>query len=272
MALQCPECAGDDLRRVPTTDDSIAVACESCGHEWTRAPSSSARPAVARYTPADPAVAEQAAARTGALVDDFLAEHPEPRQDVAAFREQYQRVFTAEGLGDADPEVLREFAASQLPAFAGPITVLLTEWNRLGDQRAAVEMRAAIAHLLRGPGSQPVERRFTDLATSGSGWGMKGFREALLMKVLCVVHPAHFLPVLVYDGASGKRAMASRLYGIDLPEPKKTGRPIGYLAVSSNDLLREKAGDRFVDLPHFGEFLWWAHARPETSIELAARA
>lgn len=87
---------------------------------------------------------------------------------------------------------------------------------------------------------------------------MKGFRESLLTKVLCIVHPDRFLPILVYTGSAGKREIAEKVFGLRMPAPESVSWTPGRLSYWSNDLLRELAGDGFVDTVHVAEFLWWA--------------
>jgi hypothetical protein len=56
---------------------------------------------------------------------------------------------------------------------------------------------------------------------------MKGFKEALLTKVLCIVYPDRFLTILMYTGLAGKREIARSLWGLDLPDPQKVDWTIG---------------------------------------------
>ncbi len=92
---------------------------------------------------------------------------------------------------------------------------------------------------------------------------MTGFRESLLTKVLCVMHPERFLPILIYTSkAGGKREIARAVYGLDLPRPEVTSWTRGRLACWSNDLLVGLLGDGFQDLQHASQFLWWAKDQP----------
>ena len=88
--------------------------------------------------------------------------------------------------------------------------------------------------------------------------GMKGFRQALLTKVLCMVEPQRFIPILTYTSKAGKREYAKWVYDLDLPEPAAVSWTIGQLIVWSNDLLIDLAGEGFEHMEHVGEFLWWA--------------
>lgn len=60
--------------------------------------------------------------------------------------------------------------------------------------------------------------------------GMTGFRESLLTKVLCVMSPQRFLPILIYTSpAGGKREIARAVFGLELPAPETTLRTRGRL-------------------------------------------
>ncbi len=86
---------------------------------------------------------------------------------------------------------------------------------------------------------------------------MTGFRESLLTKVLCIVEPERFLPILIYSSeAGGKRQSAESVFGRSLPPAAKTSMTRGRLACWSNDLLVRAPGDGFVDLQHASSFLW----------------
>ena len=102
---------------------------------------------------------------------------------------------------------------------------------------------------------------------------MKGFRESLLTRVLCAMQPDRVLPILIYTSpAGGKREIARRIFDLELPAPEATSWTRGRLALLSNKLLIELAGDGFVDMQHVAEFLWWAKDQQERSAERAPSA
>ena len=107
-----------------------------------------------------------------------------------------------------------------------------------------------------------MDDRLTDLIEARRGIGMKGFREALLTKVLCMVEPQRFIPILTYTSKAGKREYAKWVYDLDLPEPAAVSWTIGQLIFWSNDLLVELAGEGFEHAEHVGEFLWWEGQHP----------
>ncbi len=120
----------------------------------------------------------------------------------------------------------------------------------------AAQTRASIDYLLYGPQNTYLEDRLTQLIEPDNG--MKGFKEALLTKVLCVVQPDRFLPIVKYTGVAGKKEIASAVYDLRLPGPESTSWTIDRLILWSNDLLAELVGDDFVDMQHASAFLWWA--------------
>ena len=97
----------------------------------------------------------------------------------------------------------------------------------------------------------------TDLVDGGYAMAMPGFGETLLTKTLAIGDPDRFLPIATY---AEKRELAASLVGVDLPEPGVADWTIGRLAVWSNDLLVDVAGDGFDDLHQAADFL--RSARP----------
>ncbi|MEU9106898.1 hypothetical protein AB0D54_21600 [Streptomyces xanthophaeus] len=93
---------------------------------------------------------------------------------------------------------------------------------------------------------------------------MTGFKEALLTRVLCVVRPDRFLTILKYTTeAGGKREIARKVDGLELPAPESVNRTRGRLILWSNDLLHTLVGDGFVNQQHSAALLWWAKDRVE---------
>jgi hypothetical protein len=139
-------------------------------------------------------------------------------------------------------------------------------WKTLGPDKAAAQVRATIEYLLYGPQSLRLEDRFTQLIDGKKGLGFPSFKESLLTKVLCVVEPDRFLPILKYStAADGKKEIAKLVYDLDLPPAAKVSWTIGRLATWSNDLLRSLVGNDIPDLQHASQFLWWAKNRPAMS-------
>ena len=88
---------------------------------------------------------------------------------------------------------------------------------------------------------------------------MTGFRESLLTRVLCVMEPERFIPILTYSGAgTGKRDIAEAVFGLKMPKQDQVSMQIGRLVFWSNDLLNELLGTGFETRQHASSFLWWA--------------
>jgi len=263
--VTCPDCDSSDIDRgADHVDGRWYVICLDCQREWLRgearvevAPSGDLQAARQRFPAPEQAPAETRA-RTADLKARFLQDRPEPREKVAGYWARYQQVFSAEGLRTCNPQDLKDFANNPTGARPGIMAVFNTAWNEMGADAAAAQVRGSVEYLLRGPTSVPAEDRLTQLILGERGLGMTGWRESLLTKVLCVAEAERFLPILMYTGRAGKREIVQRLYGLQLPPPDATDWTKGRLIYWSNDLLRELAGDGFVDLVHMAEFLWWA--------------
>jgi hypothetical protein len=134
-------------------------------------------------------------------------------------------------------------------------------WNEIGAEEGTRRVVEALDYLLYGPEDRPLEHRLSALIEEDK-MGMKGFKEALLTKALCVVHPDRFLPILKYTGKAGKAEVANLVYSIRLPDPDRSRHRIGYLITWSNDLLVELVREHFDDLIVAGSFLWWAKDQP----------
>ena len=139
-------------------------------------------------------------------------------------------------------------------------------WKTQGQERAAQKVRESIEFLLYGPESLRLEDRLTQLV-DGKKVGFPSFnKEPLLTKVLCIVEPERFLPVLKYTAPTdGKKEIAKLVFDLDLPPAEKVAWTIGRLAVWSNDLLRSLVGNDIPDLQHATQFLAWAKTRPALS-------
>ena len=139
-------------------------------------------------------------------------------------------------------------------------------WKTQGPEPAAELVRESIDYLLYGPESLRLEDRLTQLIEGKKGVGFPPFKESLLTKVLCVVEPDRFLPILRYSAATdGKKEITHLVFDLNLPPAEKTAWTIGRLAVWSNDLLRSLVGNDIPDLQQATAFLKWARNRPVLS-------
>jgi hypothetical protein len=275
MALiACPKCNSEDINGTPQADSRLLIHCEDCGHEWLRgeARRDPSRPAVRTIDslhaefPTTRDVRPDVRERVATLVADFQLNHPAPDPAVAAYRERYQELFRREGLATASPDALLEFAQTDTIASPGNMSGLNRAWKTQGADKAAQKVRESIEYLLYGPESLRLEDRLTQLI-DGKKVGFPSFnKEPLLTKVLCVVEPDRFLPVLKYSAATdGKKEIVKLVFDLDLPPAEKVAWTIGRLAIWSNDLLRSLIGNDIPDLQQATKFLAWAKTRPVLS-------
>lgn len=277
MALRtCTACGSDEDLHLDATlaDGRQELRCGTCGHRWVHGEAAPARTSpLSTYDSARSRFPTRAMVTSGrwahveALKTEFLGNQPLQDPDVGPYWTRYQRVFSAEGLLPCDPQDLKDFANNAIGANPGNMSVFNSAWNQMGESAAADQTRAAIEYLLRGPEQLPVEDRLTHLIEGHHGRGMKGFKEALLTRVLCVVHPEKFLPILIYSGdGTGKREISEAVFGLRMPKPDQSSMHIGRLAVWSNDLLLDLVGEGFETRQHASAFLWWAKDRPAAEV------
>jgi len=261
----CDDCGSSDIGLLETLPDTRRhVTCLDCGHDWFRGEparvptaTTSSQGAQRRFPrPSD--VSPERLAWVEELRVAFLARRPEPDPAVTDYWLRYQQIFSPEGLREAAPEELKDFANTATGAYPGNMSVLNTEWNALGPAEASQRVRDTVRYLLYGPDHTSMEDRLTQLIRRYGGLGMKGLNESLLTKVLCIMQPERFLPILMYSGVSGKREIAEAVYGLDLPPKGATSMTPGRLVFWSNDLLLALVGDGFATKQHASQFLWEA--------------
>jgi hypothetical protein len=275
MALiDCPNCSSEDINGTPQPDSRLLIHCNDCGTEWLRgeARRDPGRPAVRTIDDlhaAFPTITDvriDVRERVALLQSEFLMDRPEPDPEVAAYRERYRELFSRENLPTAPAQDLYDFANSTVLAAPGNMSGFTRAWKSQGEERSAQQVRATIGHLLHGPQSLRLEDRLTQLIDGTKGLGFPSFKEALLTKVLCVVEPDRFLPILKYSAAAGgKKEIAKLVYELDLPPVEKVSWTSGRLIVWSNDLLRSLVGNDIPDLHQATQFLAWAKNRPVLS-------
>ncbi|WNB86440.1 hypothetical protein [Cellulomonas sp. ATA003] len=266
--VTCPQCQSDDLDLVEKgAGDRRHIRCNACTHSWWRGEDKQPAPKQRDTIDAQRTAFHTAHTLTPArrqsvetLKGQFIADHPVPQPEVAEYWARYQQIFSAEGLQHCDPRALKDFANTETGAHPGNMSVFNTAWNELGDDEAVQRTRGVIGYLLYGPDHVPLEDRLTHLIEGPHALEMRGFKEALLTKVLCIVQPDRFLPILIYSSPNGggKREIANRVFGLELPPRDRTRWPIGRLITWSNDVLVDHAGPGFEKLQHVSSFLWWA--------------
>jgi len=271
--MRCPRCESRDLDLAGNAPDGRRrIRCETCAHEWihgeelrasvARAPlKSTFGQAQARFETAAIATPDRLT-RVESLRAIFLERTPSSPPDVAEFRTRYRRAFSKDGLAQSDPQLFKDFANSNVGANPGNMSVFNDAWNAMGPEAGAQHVRDAVNYLLHEDDRGPIEDRLTYLIDPKCQVGIKGFKEALLTKVLCMAYPDRFLPIVKYTGAAGKREIASAVFGLTLPAPDSVTVTIGRLIVWSNDRIVSLLGDHFEDMEHAAAFLWWAKDQP----------
>ena len=255
--LTCPVCRSGELELVERlADDRRTVRCTACDHQWTRGEAKTAAPLPsssadlqARFpdrTAVDPARLEQVKALAA------TAAPTEPGHDWS----HYQQVFSREEITGCDPRDLKAFV-NETPGATNATTASFNRaWDKMGEHEASSRTRNTIRYLLYGPETVPLPDRLTRLILGQGGLGMTGFKEPALTRVLHAMAPESYLPIWTYGAArGGKREIAKRVYGLTLPEVAKEQLTIGRLALWSNDLLVDLAGDDFDDLTQAATFL-----------------
>ena len=273
--LVCENCGGDDIDLVGIqADGRKQVICLSCQHSWVRGTPTTTAPRTTtaarvdtfaeakRRFPGPENVDSVRLERVNRLKKDFLQRKPEPQPEVDAYWARYQQIFSREGLQSCNPQDLKDFANTATGARPGNMSVFNTAWNNMGVDVAARRTRDTINYLLYGPEEIPLEDRLTALIEEHKGLGMTGFKESLLTKVLCIMQPKRFLPLLTYSSPNvGKKEIAELVYELDLPDASRVQWTIGRLVLWSNDVLLNLAGDGFVHTQHISQFLWEAKDR-----------
>ena len=271
--IACPNCNSEDITGTPQADSRLLITCADCGHEWLRgeARRDPSRPAVQTIDslhaafPTTLDVRPDVRERVALLASEFTLDHRGPTV-AADYLAKYQELFSRDGLQSASPDDLLEFATTDVVASAGNMSGLNRAWKTQGADKSAQKVRDSIEFLLHGPESLRLEDRLTQLS-DGKKVGFPSFnKEPLLTKVLCVVEPERFLPVLKYTAATdGKKEIVKLVFELDLPPAEKVGWTIGRVAVWSNDLLRSLIGNDIPDLQQAATFLNWAKTRPVLS-------
>ncbi|SFE53977.1 hypothetical protein [Blastococcus tunisiensis] len=272
--IVCPKCNSEEINGTPQADSRLLIHCDDCGNEWLRgeARRDPGRPAVRTIDslhaafPTTLDVRPDVRERVALLASEFQLEHRGPLPEHEDYRAKYQQLFSREGLPDATPEDLLEFAVTDTVAGAGNMSGLTRAWKTQGAEKAAQKVRDSIEFLLHGPDSLRLEDRLTQLV-DGKKVGFPSFnKEPLLTKVLCVAEPDRFLPILTYSSPTdGKKEIVKLVFELDLPPAEKVAWTIGRLAVWSNDLLRSLVGNDIPDLHQAARFLAWARTRPALS-------
>lgn len=206
--LDCSTCHSDErvvlVERLSGTQRKLK--CEQCGREWLRGePVRQKIPLpmlkdIKKRFPQPGDVDPQKLARANELKVEFLKRDPEPDPNVAPYWAKYQQVFSVKACRERILRIFKDFANSNIGANPGNMSVFNDAWNAMGPEAGAHQVRKVVEYLLRGTSPVDIEDRLTALISDSKSFGMKGFKESLLTKVLCIVYPDRYLTILKYTG------------------------------------------------------------------------
>jgi hypothetical protein len=151
----------------------------------------------------------------------------------------------------------QEFYRSRMVGFLGnAVWVLDHNYKSIDAEDYTGQIREAIGYLLHEERGS-LESRLTDLIRGRGRIGVKGLKETVLTKVLAVMYPDSIFPFATYDSPSGgKRQIARKVFGLELPARDSVEWTIGRLIIWSNDLFAEIGRRWFTDLRSASRFLW----------------
>ena len=166
----------------------------------------------------------------------FLAERPYPVERDGYHAEQ-RRAFAAslepEALAAFDLATFKRIIAGGGYGRTGTHSVLDARLGAL-DAQGLENLARSLNHLLWGEGDD-ADR--IDAALNPPDGDAVALDEAVVMKLLAIVHPHRYLPVYPVAGRDGKVALA-RALGVVLPRRRELSR--GRLQVLATDRLRSK--------------------------------
>ena len=195
-----------------------------------------------RLTTGYPSEADQKAIAARADLQEMLAPErlDEATEDPASFDiVRFRRLSTGSYGGAGNQGQINRFLAT-------------------GGEEAVRALARAMKHLLYAQGTD-AER--IDSVLTQPELRVHGFSEALATKCLAVAYPERWIPLFVYRGSNGKRAIMS-LPQLPVDPPAEYGKTRGQLAVESNDTLKEML-DTHIPADPWGQmaFLWWVLQR-----------
>jgi 5-methylcytosine-specific restriction protein B len=202
-----------------------------------------------------------------AVIDlaDLVAEwrsstgYPTPSDEKAiGARPALAEILTSESLDSAidDPVSfdLQRFRRLATSSYGGAGNQAQINRFLTGGEDAIRALARTIKHLLYADGTAS-ERM--DAVLNEPELRVHGFSEALATKCLAVLHPETWVPLFVYRGPNGKRAIL-HLPELPVDPPDEKEKTRGQLAVESNDRLKELV-EPYIPGDSWGQmaFLWW---------------
>jgi len=259
-SLKCEKCGGENIELTSSMQDGRKrYRCSNCRHFWWNKGARGSRGAAsAKFPQQHTLTPEEGAARYQMLLNRYRGQTVAPDAEERAWRDEYARLFSAEGLDIATPGQLKSFANVKHVANPGPMSVFNDAWDALGDEKAAEQLRRTIRFLVHDAETS-VDDRITSVIEGRDGLGIPGFKETLTTKVLCIADRDRFLPILTSKGKQGKIPFLQHVFGVVAKPP--SGASIGHVIVWSNDELAGRLRDAFPDLLDAARFLWWARTQ-----------
>lgn len=195
------------------------------------------------------------------LAEDFRADRPYPNERDAwhqAERKRYADLLRHDALASLDIDDLRRLYNGNAYGNPGPQSILNVTL-RDGSDADWDRFLKTLDYLL-WEAQDDFDHRI-DRVLDESDHGIRGFKEAVILKLLAVCHPERFLPVFPYTGRNGKAAFLQQL---GLPVPLLSASA-GQRHLQANDRLREALEPLFPDDPWGqGQFLYWLLEREPT--------
>ena len=93
------------------------------------------------------------------------------------------------------------------------MSVFNEAWKEMGSDAAAAQFRRTIEYLLRGTSPSALEDCVTAFINDATPNAMKGSKESLLTKVLCIAYPKEYLTILTL--AQGRKAISGPDWTVD---------------------------------------------------------
>jgi 5-methylcytosine-specific restriction protein B len=198
------------------------------------------------------------------LADKFRADRPYPTAsdaDHEAERKKWAERLRSENLPTLSYETFRSVYNTKVYGMPGPQATLnvtlrdaaQAEWDRF---------LLAVDYLLWDQ-ADPIETRINRVLDEAD-LGLRGFKDAVVMKLLAVCHPDRVLPVFPFTGDHGKARMLKEL-GLSVPPLSASA---GQRQIESNDALRQLMEPLFPgDAWGQAQFLYWlldTDTMPET--------
>jgi MoxR-like ATPase len=194
----------------------------------------------------------------------YPTQHDEQQR---ASREGLAEILSKDALENAAAEPglfqLSEFRRIAGTTYGGAgnqaqMNVYLKDKGEEGVQRLV----GTIHHLLYGDGDDA--SRLDDVLGE-TEWRLHGFSEALATKCLAITFPETWIPLFVFDGPNGKKAIME-LPELPLSPPDESGASRGSLIAESNRELRDLL-EPYIPSDPWGKmvFLWWLLGRSKTT-------